>query len=273
MADRYVVEAGSCSGIALNTHFSLQSTPLRTSPILAEAEVIEVRPMNCDLRLVSFLGSTNDIPMRFHALQTTFTDEVVTLHLSLDNQEIESMFGKLVETLKKNGRHGLELVPDSDRALMTIRASRGTIKYQVTDKSISRLRMDPDELCFQTEADFDRLEPVLDGAYHFFRHLHRQPAPAVLRTKVQFEVHQVEPSEDLDLETLQFLHQRNSHVNLVGEENTVFLEGGNDTVDARLYGMTITNKWPIPLYVALFYFDCGDLSISMSTIFHLAIPD
>lgn len=164
-------------------------------------------------------------------------------------------FEDLVKMLTgPTNRAAVELTADPEQADLTIDVDlNGMVMYRLTDSLISQHRLR--ELCFQTEFKATSMHAVIRGAYHFFNRLRQKPASRTLDGNIKYEFHEVEQTADID-DSLQYIYRRRGidrvHVGIVSLEAD----------EEKLYGMTITNGWNRSLYVALFYFDCSDLSIS-----------
>ena len=120
---------------------------------------------------------------------------------------------------------------------------------RVTQHGLSRIP-------FPVDCMSDDLSALLSAAAHYYWHLNRTSADHLLSNKVEVKFMGLEDVPGEFDENFQELRLPCGQ-NLV--ENGVIRV---DTDTDKIYGMKITSKVHVPLYVSVFFFDNSDFSIS-----------
>ena len=130
------------------------------------------------------------------------------------------------------------------------------VVFRILDPSISRWGLSKIHPDYTLPPSLDALFPTPPAAAHFDWHLYR-------------ESRRIGPSQvDIEFTKLREI----SEMNLVSDGPNMIVEdgdGGNvvliDVSEGRVYGMKLTNKIKVPLYVSVFYFGSSDPIASVST--------
>jgi hypothetical protein len=253
----YVLEAGSAHGISLKALFAVYATrnfapidaPLGTliaGSVDAFETTLELLPGALQFVLPDYVG---------FALQTRpGVEEALRLYVPLKNG-LHTVFEALALELqgRQSGARPILLVAEEKAVLAVDIDDKQNIWFAVTDAIITGYGLH--RLYGTVPQDKQAVYAILQGAAKFFKHLWRSPDKGLLRHKVDVAFHQLEATGELD-EDLE-----DEHV-LVGDnlinDGVVDIDADADTK----YGVTITNKINVPMFVSLFFFDCSDLSIS-----------
>ena len=173
------------------------------------------------------------------------TEERLRIHVGDDN---------LKDLVKKIDPNQVQLVERDQRAEFGMALEDGKVVFNIYDSDVTKhgLTRMPHSL----EPTLEVISPVIRGAAHFYWHLRRTPPQTNrgLAKNVEIEVNELE--EDFDEEL-------NSFYNPTTTPSGDWKFGKDFNLHTETtYGWTIINKWALPLYPALFFFDASDWSIS-----------
>jgi hypothetical protein len=255
----YVLAAGSVHGISLCSLFAVYATRdlARADTPLGTLSADSVDAFETKLAL--WPGAPPFV-LPDHggfALQTgAGAEEALRLHVPLKNG-LQAVFEALVLELQgRQPRARAILLVDVDKAELAVNLSEDQhICFALTDALVTGYGLR--RLHGTVPQDARAVHAVLQGAKNFFWHLRHSPDKGKLRAKVDVALHQLEPTSEVD-ENLEEIYLPVGG-NLVRDG---FADVWAD-MDTE-YGVTITNKSDVPLFVSLFFFDCSDLSISAS---------
>ncbi|KZV68253.1 hypothetical protein PENSPDRAFT_687430 [Peniophora sp. CONT] len=253
----HLLKAGTIDGITASAEFDVY----RTSHIKVEDKPLarmyakDVRGFDSDIAPLD--PGVAILPDVCFALQTSFSEaEQLRLHIASDKPALRDVRAAIDEEVR-SGLQTVRVVDDRKLAHLSIAVSSGQVEYHIADESVLRYRHD--RLYYRTPLPqlLDALRPVLDAATHFFRHLHRKPPTSSnikLAEKVELGLFKVELSTDIDEDLAQQIFLPSGD-NLI-KDGVVEIETGPETQ----YGFTIKSNMDV--HIALFYFDCSDLSIT-----------
>jgi hypothetical protein len=152
--------------------------------------------------------------------------------------------------MKKRGMREVEVVSNPSLAKLGLNLELNNTTHHkevvliILDPSISQWGLSKIHHNFPLTPSFNALFPVLSAAARFDWHLHRA-SRGITTSQVDIEFTRL--SRDLV------------------PNGPNMIENGKVLVDVSekaIYGIKLTNKIDLPLYVSVFYFDSSDLSIS-----------
>ncbi|KAI0030187.1 caspase domain-containing protein [Vararia minispora EC-137] len=257
----YIIDAGEIQALTPNMKFAVYSSPIFTTEdqSLGTLRATVVHPFTTDAVLTEPFGALATIPdsTSLFALQTTVgRGYSMKLYIPVDPR-LHSVFEAAARELETHYPTQLPIlfVDDAEKAHLRIALdeSDDAVRYEIGDPLITRFG--PTRLLGTTPLDAAHVQPVLHAAAHFFQYLHHSPKKNLLRKKVTVEVPRLEASGEVD-DNLYDTMQPASEPSLV-VDGRVNVEADGKTK----YGVTVKNDFNAPLFVSVFFFDCGTLSI------------
>jgi hypothetical protein len=160
----------------------------------------------------------------------------------------------LVKKIDPNQRI-IQLV-ERDRAEFGIALEKGKVVFNIYDAEVTKYGLT--RMPYVLEPTVEAIYPVIRAAAHFYWHRRRTQittSRGLLAEKVKIEV------AELKLERVEY----DDELKAVGvySPTSSGSKGGKvfDLQTGKIYGWKIINNCKMPLYPALFYFDCSDWSI------------
>lgn len=151
--------------------------------------------------------------------------------------------------MEKRGMREVEVVSNPNLAKLGLNLALNTTHQNevvliILDPSISQWGLSKIHQNFPLPPSFKALFPVLSAAARFDWHLHRASRGIT--------------TSQVDIEFTRLSRDRVPNgPNMIENDKNVFV----DVSEKAMYGIKLTNKIDLPLYVSVFYFDSSDLSI------------
>jgi hypothetical protein len=269
--DNYVIGAGAVRGINVGDQFTLydQPEPSQTSSPLDIFLVREAHPFHSTI--VPLGASQLTLPTPVFALQTKAGDIHDLPVYVVEHGELVPVFQTLVQKM-------YDVRPDCPRMVLVEKDKAAVIidldddkkvvfDIQLPDKRVLDERVLTElivaasgnwqHISFSVELDISKLHPILDAATHFHWHLCRTAQDHILQNKVRFLFTQVKHEGNYDEDLHPVIEPIGDNLNRNG---MISLITGAES--KGMYGIKIINDTARPLYMALFYFDMNDFSIS-----------
>jgi hypothetical protein len=255
----YMIDGGTAHGIAPGDEFTLykDSELSQKSLPLGILVVREAYSHQSTMTPLSYASRLKFQKLTF-ALQTKAgTAQDLRVHVTRRKRLISILEEILArDTQYKRPDRPRILLVEKEHAELSIDLSRRKVVFEILDQSIRAYNLLRIPISVQPEPTI--LYSILDAAAHFRYHLRRTSDDVHnLQNMVHLElteVKQVEGKYDHDLNPV--IDPIGHNLNMNGVINLV----PNPKV---MYGITIRNESSIALYVALFYFEMNNLSISM----------
>ena len=256
--ENYVMDAGTASGVEVGDEFTLykEPDPSQKSSLLGIFVVREFRMSR--VTLVPLCGASR---FQFHMSAFALQTKSGTRH---DLRVYAANRKRLASPLEALVREMHHVRPDRPRILRVEKELAGLgvdldgrmVVFDILDESVTAFNVR--RIPYSIKPDVSVLRRILYAAAHFYWYLHVHPVEDqfCIQNKVQLElneVKQVEGKYDDDLKPV--MEQSGDNLNHNGVINLVA-----DPQD--MYGITILNNSSTSLYMALFYFDISNLSIS-----------
>ena len=251
----YVISAGDAAGITVGSEFAVyaeypfgQMAPLGfliTSKVKTSTSTLVSKP--------SFPAFTMPPSGYGHQIRSGPRNAVV-------NVAFQPLFFDAINPmniLASNLPPGVRIVDDRKYADLVLNKNDEGIAFEILDKSCTNYGL------FSTSrSKYETLEDILfllQATSHYYFHLHRSSRSQFLASRLDvecFEVYTPFPKSDGNLNSNGLI--------------TVIAGGSDDEGKTPAYGFQITNNSRFPLFIAVYFFNASDLSISwVMFIFHL----
>lgn len=168
---------------------------------------------------------------------------------------LNDVVDRVRDKMKKYGMREVEVVSNATLAKLGLdvdsdnTTNQQEVVLSILDSSISQWGLSKIHHDFVLPPSFNVLFPVLSAAAHFDWHLHRE-SRGIKTSQV-----------DIEFVRLRMTDFCPDGPNLIEDRS-----GGKvvlvDVSEDAIYGIRLTSKISLPLYVSVFYFDSSDLSIS-----------
>jgi len=269
---RYEISVGEVYGITQGALFVVHPSHKETS----SGTGLRVKPLK-----ISLYKTLLDVPP---AQAATMSKDAMVLQVRvgvkepfpiyISDRRLDDIVGGVQYEMKKHGMRELAVVNDGSAKLgldLELDNPNGQqlVVLRILDQSISRWGLNRMHDTISPSPP-DTLYNVLSAAANFDWHLHRGSG-RIGNSRVGVEFTKLQESS----ETIEkhFIGGRISNIKVdrwVPEGKNMIETGpelgGNvvfvDVLKEAVYGIKLTNKTDVPLYVSIFYFDSSDLSIS-----------
>ena len=237
-----MIDAGEAAGITVGAEFKVYQDQ-HSGDLLGTVVAFELSAFSTTLyaKESRFALEQDGVALKSRA----GTEERVRIHVADDS---------LKDLVKKISPNQIRLVERFHGADFGMTLEGGKVVLNIYDSNVTKYGLT--HMPHSLEPTLEALSPVIRAAARFYWHRRRTPQSGRgLAKNVEIEVNELE--EDFDEEFNSFYNPTTTGGNWelsVGKDLNLQTE--------TPYGWTITNKWALPLYPALFYFDPSDWSIS-----------
>jgi hypothetical protein len=165
--------------------------------------------------------------------------------------------------MEKRGMREVEVVSNHSLAKLglDVKSDNREVVLSILDSSISQWGLSRIHHDFALPPSFNALYPVLAAAARFDWHLHRE-SRGIRTAQVDIEFTRLRENSKTELVPVgpNMIQSGSDHED-DGTARVVLV----DVSEKAIYGIRLTNRIGLPLYVSVFYFDSSDLSISKYT--------